>query len=69
MIKESIICDNCGEERITDTNYPHTFTLRLSVIDTNRSSSQIQYLVNMKPQFEGIKHFCNTKCLSEWLRK
>lgn len=45
MIKESIICDNCGQERITDAPYTHTFTLQLSVIDTNRNSSSSQYMV------------------------
>ena len=69
MIKESIICDNCGEERITDTQYPHTFTLQLSVIDTNRNSSSSQYMVYQYPPIEGLKHFCDEKCLSEWLNK
>lgn len=67
MIKESIICDNCGQERITDTPYPHTFTLQLSVIDTNRNSSNSQYMVHQIPPFEGIKHFCDEKCLLEWV--
>ena len=69
MIKESIICDNCGEERITDNPYPHTFTLELSVIDTNRNSSGSQYAAHQIPPFEGLKHFCDKKCLAEWLNK
>ena len=69
MIKECIICDNCGEERITDNPYPHTFTLELSVIDTNRNSSGSQYAVHLIPPFEGLKHFCDKKCLAEWLNK
>ena len=69
MIKESIICDNCGEERITDNPNPHTFTLQLSVIDTNRNSSGSQYMVYQPSPFKGLKHFCDKKCLSEWLNK
>lgn len=69
MIKESILCDNCGEELITDTQYPHKFSLELRVIDTNRNSSQLQFLVNMTPPFVGTKHFCGKKCLGEWLVK
>jgi hypothetical protein len=69
MIKESIICDNCGEERITDNPYPHTFTLQLSLIDTNSNSNSSQYMVYQIPPFDGLKHFCDKKCLSEWLNK
>ena len=69
MIKESILCDCCGKERITDTKYPHTFTLELSIIDTNRNTSNTTYSVHMEPAFKGTKHFCNKKCLGEWLLK
>ena len=69
MIKQSMTCDNCGEERITDNQYPHTFTLQLSVIDTNRNSSSSQYMVHQFPPFEGTKHFCSKKCLGEWIQK
>ena len=69
MIKESILCDNCGAELITDTKYPHKFSLELQIIDTNRNSSGSRFLVSMTPPFQGTKHFCDKKCLGVWLLK
>lgn len=69
MIKESILCDNCGEELITNSSYPHKYSLELSVIDTNRNTSNCQYAVYMTPPFDGLRHFCDKKCLGEWIQK
>ena len=69
MIKESILCDNCGEELITNSSYPHKYSLELRVIDTNRNTSGMQYAVAMLPPFGGLRHFCSKKCLGEWCSK
>lgn len=69
MITQSIICDTCGKELITNTPYPHNYNLELRVIDTNRNTSGMQYAVYMKPPFDGLKHFCSKKCLGEWCSK
>jgi len=69
MQVESIICDNCGEELIVNDMYPHKFCLELNVIDTQRSTSGIKYCVAQYPLFEGKKHFCNKKCLSDWIKE
>ena len=66
---ESIKCDGCGEELITDTPYPHKFSLLLSVIDTNRNSTNMQYLIAQYPPFEGTRHFCGKDCLKKWLEE
>ena len=67
MFKNSIKCDNCGKELITDSQYPHKFTLELNVIDTNINTSETQFAIHMTPPFEDTKHFCNKYCLKEWL--
>lgn len=66
---ESIKCDNCDKELIEDTMYPAMYKLELRVIDTNRNSSSCTYCVSTFPPFEGTKHFCDKKCLSEWSQK
>ena len=69
MRKQSITCDNCGKELITDTRYPHNYNFELSVIDTNINTSGTQYAVHMEPPFNGNKHFCSKKCIAEWATK
>jgi hypothetical protein len=69
MIKQSMTCDNCGEELMTNTPYPHNYNLELRVIDTNINTSGIQYAVYMTPPFDGLKHFCSKTCLGEWIQK
>jgi hypothetical protein len=64
---ESIICDNCGKELICDTQYPHAYALELSAIDVNRNSGGSQYCVCVHPPIDGTKHFCNKKCLCDYL--
>lgn len=43
MHKQSITCDNCGKELITNTPYPHNYNFELSVIDTNINTSGTQW--------------------------
>jgi hypothetical protein len=69
MITQSITCDTCSKELITDTPYPHNFNFELRVIDTNRNTSGIQFAVHMSPPFDGVKHFCSKKCLGEFCSK
>ena len=69
MIKQSMMCDNCGKELMTDTPYPHNYNLELRVIDTNINTSGTQYAVYMKLPFAGSKHFCSKTCLGEWCTK
>ena len=47
MIKQSMMCDNCGKELITDTPHAHNFNFELRVIDTNVNTTGIQYAVYM----------------------
>lgn len=47
MIKQSMMCDNCGKELITDTPYAHNFNFELRVIDKNVDTAGIQYAVYM----------------------
>ena len=68
-VTKSMICDNCEKELITESAYPHKFTLELSVIDTNVNTSGMTYCVHMEPPFQGKKHFCNSECLSEYFNK
>lgn len=65
--KESILCDNCGEELITNTPYPANYSLALSAINTNRNNSGTEFAVLIHPPIDDTKHFCDKKCLTEWL--
>lgn len=47
MIKQSMMCDNCGKELITDTPHAHNFNFELRVIDKNVDTAGIQYAVYM----------------------
>lgn len=66
---ESIKCDNCGKELICDTQYPHVYALELKAIDVNRNSIGSVFLVHLSPPIDKTKHFCNKKCLREFLDK
>jgi len=63
---ESIICDGCGKELISNSAYPHNFNLELSVIDTERTKDGAKYCVAQFPPFEGKRHFCGFDCLIKW---
>ena len=67
MVKTEKFCDECGENLIIDSQYPSHYTLELTVRDTGINTSNIQYAIMQFPPFEGTKHFCNKKCLSNWL--
>ena len=67
MRAQSIKCDNCQKELITNSSYPHNFNFQLSIIDTNINTSGMQYAVHMSPPFHGDKHFCSIKCIIEHL--
>ena len=69
IVTESIICDGCGKELIEDSAYPHAFKLELRVIDTQRNTSGMQYCVAQFPPFDGVRNFCDKKCLAKWLEK
>ena len=65
---ESIKCDNCGKELICDTSYPHVYALELRAIDVSRrTESGMFFAVVVRPPIDGTKHFCNKKCLAEYL--
>lgn len=64
---ESIKCDNCGKELICDTQYPHVYALELKAIDVNKRSGGGIYAVVVRPPIDETKHFCNKKCLREFL--
>lgn len=66
---QSIKCDNCQKELITNSSYPHNFNFQLSVIDTNVNTSGIQFAINMLPPFHGDKHFCSVNCINENLNR
>ena len=68
-INESITCDTCGKELITDTPYPHNFHLELKSIDTNRNTSGMTYAVHMEAPINGSTYFCDNKCLITFLNK
>lgn len=67
MRVQSIKCDNCQKELITNSKYPHNYNFQLSVIDTNINTSGTQYAVHMSPPFHRDKHFCSNKCIIEHL--
>jgi len=67
--KRSIICDNCGEELIVDSQYPHKFVLQLKSIDTGINTSGCTYAVAMYPPLNQTQHFCNFKCLKNWIEE
>lgn len=64
-----VICDNCAGTLTEFSSYPAKFALKLEVIDVNKNDTGMCYAVAMHPPFKGVKHFCNSKCLSEWLGK
>ena len=63
---ESILCNNCKEQMIVDTMYPHRYGFELKAIDVNRNSSDSTFCVMIHPPIEEDHHFCNTRCLVEW---
>lgn len=67
--KESILCDGCGKELITNSMYPHNFNLELKIIDTERQQCGVKYCLAQFPLFEGSKHFCGNECLTKWMQK
>lgn len=68
-LNNSITCDCCGGELITNTSTPHKWTLELRAIDTNVNTTGLQYCVHLPSPIPEPLHFCNKKCLSEWLEK
>jgi hypothetical protein len=65
---ESIICDGCGKELITKSSYPSVYALVLGYTNVNRNTTGFEYAVMVYPPIDGTKHFCDTKCLSEWIK-
>lgn len=66
---ESFICDGCEKELIQDTPYPHRWGLTLGNSDFNRNSGSMTYSVMDYAILQHNKHFCNLKCLKEWVDK
>ena len=65
----SIKCDNCGAERIIDSMSPAVFTLELRAINTGVNTSGRQHMVSVHNKYETPHHFCDEKCLAEYLAK
>lgn len=63
----SIICDSCDKELITHSSNPVNYSIELKTINTNINNTGIQNAILIVPPFEGTKHFCGRKCLSDWL--
>ena len=63
----SIICDHCDRELVEDTPYPARYSLELMAVNTNINTSGSEYAVCVYPPIKGIKHFCDFKCLNEWV--
>jgi hypothetical protein len=64
----SITCDGCSKELIKDSSYPNNYILELKSKDVAVNSTGLTYAVMMYPKISSTKHFCNTKCLGEWLK-
>ena len=67
MIIKKISCDNCGNILSCETMYPHVFALELQSVDVNTRKEGGIYAVVVRPQVDGKAHFCNKKCLIDWL--
>ena len=67
--KEVLACDACEENLIINTSYPANYSLELNVIDTNRNTTGVVYAVNIIPPFNETKHFCNLRCLANWVKE
>ena len=67
MIIKKISCDNCGKTLSCETMYPHVFALELQSIDVNTRKEGGVYAVVVRPPINGTTHFCNKKCLIDWL--
>lgn len=66
---KKLICDSCGAELITHSPYPAQYSLALDAINTNVNDGGGVYCVMVHPPIDGTKHFCNKKCLRNWLEK
>lgn len=65
--QESITCDNCQKELITESSYPAKYSLELKAINTNINNTGASYAVCVHPPIDGVKHFCGKQCLVDWL--
>lgn len=61
-----IVCDNCGEDLLRRNRCPG-FRLVLQSEEIPLSGNSV-YAVNVYPDIDEDKHFCNLKCLSEWMK-
>lgn len=63
------VCDNCERVLNSFSSYPAEFALRLNTLNVNTNTTGMVYAIHMEPAFKGDKHFCNNKCLKEWIDK
>jgi hypothetical protein len=63
----SITCDYCKGELVENSAYPHKYALQLKSIDTIASTSGVKFAIMMYPPLDSDKHFCDFKCLKDWL--
>jgi len=64
-----LICDSCNAELITNSSYPAEYSLELKAINTNINTTGMVFGVCVHPPINSTKHFCNKKCLRNWLEK
>lgn len=67
MKKAEITCDACNED-LTETSGSPRFRLVLSS-EAVRFIGNTMTLAIVYPPIERSHHFCNLKCLSEWVNK
>lgn len=66
MKQENIVCDKCGSDLSSHETPATEFRLVLDV-ETIKRNSEYAYEAMYYPPISGQKHFCDLKCLKDWV--
>ena len=63
----TISCDRCNRDLTWTSNF---VDYRIVLTDENIASNSVAVTsMFISPHIDGTKHFCNFKCLHEWVNK